>query len=150
MKHFLLLTLVVLKLLANSCDAQGCDFSMLADSLINSDENVYQLSRVFFPPVDNSPEFVTVHYNFTEIAEIQTWYWSVSISSFIHPPEVMQFMSLFFTKAHYFFSGDVQLTLAPVNQSSISDCAQDLKKMQLLTQRVSHSYLHNDVDNTYL
>ena len=111
-------------------------------------ENVYLLSRTFFPPVKNSPEFVNVTYNFTETAENQTWYWSESISSFIHPPEVLQFMSLFFTKPHHFFSGEVQLTLGPVNEMSISHCAQDLEKMQLLTQRVSLSCLHNNVDDT--
>ena len=147
MKTVLLLTLVVFNLLAIPwCDAQECNFSTLAKSLIKDEENMYQLSRVFFPPVANSPEFVTVEYFFNETLETQTWYWSTYISSFIHPPEVMQFMSLFFTKAHNFFKGEVQVSLAPVGNMSVSGCAKDLERMQLLTQRVSHGFNeHNNV-----
>ena len=109
---------------------------MLAKALIDNDENVFQLSRTFFPPTANSPEFVDVTYNFTETSETQTWYWSVSTSNFIHPQEVLQFMSLYFTKAYDFFSGDLKLTLSLMSNTSIPECAQDLEKMQLLTQHV--------------
>lgn len=109
---------------------------MLAKALIDNDENVFQLSRTFFPPTANSPEFVDVTYNFTETSETQTWYWSVSISNFIHPQEVLQFMSLYFTKVYDFFSGDLKLTMSLMSNTSIPECAQDLEKMQLLTQRV--------------
>ena len=137
MKRSSLLLLAVLTFSANTCCiAQECNFATLAKSLI-SDDNLYELSRTFFPPVKNSPEFVEVIYNFTETSVTQTWYWSVSTSSFIHPPEVLQFMSLFFTKPHKFFSGNIQLVLAPVDNLSVSECAKDLEKMQLLTQRVS-------------
>ena len=109
---------------------------MLAKALIDNDENVFQLTRTFFPPTANSPEFVDVTYNFTETLETQTWYWSVSTSNFIHPQEVLQFMSLYFTKAYDFFSGDLKLTLSLMSNTSIPECAQDLEKMQLLTQHV--------------
>ena len=142
----LLLTLIALHQFANiCCDAQECNFTTLAKSLIEDDENMYQLSRTFFPPVENSPEFVTVCYNFTETAETQTWYWSTSISSFIHPPEVMQYMSLLFSKPHNFFKGEVQVLLAPVNTLSVSGCARDPERMQLLTQRVSCGFNEHNV-----
>ena len=137
MKRFSLLLLAVFTLFSDtSCDAQECNFATLAKSLI-SDDNLYELSRNFFPPVKNSPEFVEVTYTFTETSQTQTWYWSEPVSSFIHPPEVLQLMSLLFIKAHKFFSGNIQLALAPVDNLSISECAKDLEKMQLLTQRVS-------------
>lgn len=136
------LSLLALVLFVNlCCEAQECDFIHLRTALVDNHENYYQLSRTFFPPVNNPPQFVEVTYNFTETSETQTWYWSDSISNFIHPPEVMQYMSLFFTKPHYFFSGSVQLVLPPViidgNTVSISECAKNLERMQLLTQRVS-------------
>ena len=45
-------------------------------------------------------------------------------------------MSLYFTKAYDFFSGDLKLTLSLMSNTSIQECAQDLEKMQLLTQHV--------------
>ena len=121
---------------------EGCNFTALAKALIRNDENKYQLSRAFFPPTKDAPEFVTVHYNIT--TKNQTWYWSRVTSSFIHPPKVIQFMSLLFIKPYEYFNQEVWLIL-----EGVPECAEDLEKMQFLTQRVSHSP-HTHIENNYI
>ena len=129
---------VIILLLTYCCsEAQVCKYAALENSLIETDENTHNLSRAFFPPVDNPPEFVQVNYAFSETAKTQSWCWSVTTSSFIHPPELLQFMSLFFAKPYIFYYGSVEVVLTSTNSGTVTGCADDLSKMQLLTQRVS-------------
>ena len=137
MEH-LTATLIAISFLTCYCNAINCRYKDLENSLLNTEENLYQLSRAFFPPVQNPPEFVTVSYYFPELDQTKVWYWSVFTSSFIHPPEVLQFISLFFTKPHYFYNGTVQLILNDTALERAGNCADDLLSMQLLTQRVSY------------
>ena len=117
---------------------QKCSFDALEKSLLETEDNKYELSRTFFPPVNNPPDFVTVYYKFSENnKEEAVWYWSAFTSGFIHPPEVLQFMSLFFTKPHGFYTETINITLSNTSEYTVADCSSDLQKMQLLTQRVS-------------
>ena len=129
-KHIMLCAIMLLKL--HQSDAQECNYVALADAVIKNQTNLYELSRAFFPPAANSPEFVAVSYILNGI-ENQTWYWSTFTSSFIHPPEVIQFMSLFFAKPHTYYKGKVRISIP----KEVAGCVNDLQKMQLLTQRVS-------------
>ena len=129
-------SLIVTSLMVCYTSALNCNYTLLEMSLMNSKENKYELSRAFFPPVDNPPEFITVKYHFLELDQNQTWYWSVFTSGLIHPPEVLQYMSLFFSKPYAFYNGVVYLVLTDIT-SETANCPDDLIKMQLLTQRVS-------------
>ena len=116
-------------------DAQECNYEDLVTSLLQTKDNQYQLSRTFFPPVKNPPEFVKVSYNFSESGDTQEWYWSMSTSSFIHPPEILQFTSLFFAKPHQFYDSRVYILLF---NSTMTECTTDYEKLQFLTQRVGY------------
>ena len=129
-------TLIVISLVVYYTSALNCSYELLEESLLNSNENKYELSRAFFPSVDNPPEFVTVNYYFPNRNENKLCFWSAFTSGFIHPPEVLQFISLFFAKPHTFYNGSVNLVLDNLTLET-TDCADDLLKMQLLTQRVS-------------
>ena len=119
----------------------GCDepeglclcYSELEDSLLATENNRISLSTAFFPLEDNQPEFVTIRYRFSESNRSQVWFWSTQMSHFLHPFEVFQFLSLFFTKPepHYTESLDITLKVECANLSSTD------VKLQLLTQRVS-------------
>ena len=122
---------IMLPMLLQS-DTQECNYMALAEAVIKNQTNLYELSRAFFPPAANSPEFVAVSYILNGIKN-QTWYWSTFTSSFIHPPEVIQFMSLFFAKPHVYYKGEVRINIP----KEVAECVCDLQKMQLLTQRVS-------------
>ena len=135
MEHFAS-TLIVISLAVYNTGALNCSYELLEKSLLTQ-QNKYELSRAFFPPIANPPEFVTVNYSFLEINQNKIWHWSVFTSGFIHPPEVLQYMSLFFGKPHAFYNGSIHLTLEKTTSETIADCAEDLQKMQLLTQRVS-------------
>jgi hypothetical protein len=129
-KYVVLCSLMLLKL--HQSDAQECDYVALAEAVINNNTNLYEISHAFFPPAANPPEFVAVNY-FLNGTENQMWYWSTFTSSFIHPPEVIQFMSLFFAKPHNYYKGEVRISIP----DEVAGCVNDLPKMQLLTQRVS-------------
>ena len=119
----------------------GCDepegmclcYSELESSLLATENNRISLSTVFFPLEDNQPEFVTIRYSFNSSNKTQVWFWSTQMSHFLHPFEVFQFLSLFFTKPEPYYTGstDIMLKAECANLSSTD------VKLQLLTQRVS-------------
>ena len=148
--HTLVLFGAVLLLQCFQSGSQECSYKTLEKALIQDENNMLSLSLAFFPPIQNSPEFVAVCYNFSETNEIQKWYWSEFTSSFIHPPEVFQFMSLFFAKPHKFYNGEVHIVLAALGNTTVVKCAKDLPKVQLLTQRVSDfQHTHYVLINRY-
>ena len=119
---------------ANLFDDSCKDYTVLENSLFENEANKMNLSVAFFPLQDNPPEFVKVTYNFGNVTQI--WFWSAHTSHFLHPFEVFQFMSLFFSKPGPYYTGNVTLTLRP-------ECAEPgllpngNSQLQLLTQRVS-------------
>ena len=129
-KHIVLGTILLFML--HQSNAHECNYVALAEAVIKDQTNLYELSRAFFPPAANSPEFVAVRYTVNGVQN-QTWHWSTFTSNFIHPPEVIQFMSLFFAKPHIYYKGEVSIHIP----KEVAGCVNDLKKMQLLTQRVS-------------
>lgn len=106
------------------------DYRTLANALINTSDNLYQLSITFFPTNRAPPAFVKViyHYDDTNITD-QEWLWSAGAFYFFQPLRIYQFTSLFFGNPE-FRSGIVILTL-PAN---CSDAPAPL--METLTQRV--------------
>ena len=101
--------------------------------MLATENNRISLSMVFFPLEDNQPEFVTIRYSFNGSNKIQVWFWSTQMSHFLHPFEVFQFLSFFFTKPEPYYTGslDIMLKAECANLSSTD------VKLQLLTQRVS-------------
>ena len=132
LQPFLLATFTLLQLV--HCE---CNFEDLVASLLQSEGNKYELAKTFFPPEGNPPEYVQVLYTFSETGDTQEWHWSTFTSSFIHPPEVHQFTSLFFAKPHRFYDGNVKLKLSNINKT-VFECTSNLEMIQFLTQRVSY------------
>lgn len=118
----------------NTCNV--C-YRALQEQLLKQDENVYRLSKAFFPPNTNPPEFVKVIYNFMnkdKINESQTWFWVEQSSYFLFPPDTFQFLSLFFGKPKTYYSQVVTVTL------NASEChGVNNSYMTLLTQRVRNT-----------
>ena len=117
---------------------QSCKDCYLAlkQELLKRDDNVFKLSEVFFPPDTNPPEFVAITYVFKDnngfghINDSQTWYWIEQSSYLLFPPDIFQYLSLFFGKPEEFYAQEVSVTL---NAECIGA---DMKHMTLLTQRV--------------
>ena len=106
--------------------------------LLGRDDNILNLSRAFFPPKSNIPEFVTVTYLFDNSSrDPQIWYWSHDSSYLFFQFTTFQYLSLFFGKPAQLFSQEVTLTLdntcATASNSSF----------RLLTQRVRQIRLDN-------
>ena len=119
----------------------GCDepeglclcYHELEDSLLATENNRIYLSMAFFPLEDNQPEFVTVRYSFDDSNTTQLWFWSTQMSHFLHPFEVFQFLSLFFTKPEPYYTGNLDIVL----KAECANLSSTDVKLQLLTQRVS-------------
>ena len=112
----------------------------LKQELLKRDDNVFQLSRTFFPPDTNPPEFVAVTYEYYDDLGLmngsQTWYWIEQSSYLLFPPDTFQYVSLFFGKPEEYYAQEVSVTLA-------ADCKEaDEMHMTLLTQRVRYQ-LHD-------
>lgn len=123
---------------SSSCE----NFRDLENSLFSNETNIIALSLTFFPLEDNSPEFVQVTYDFGEGIDQQVWYWSVQTSHFLHPFEVLQFLSLFFNKPEPYYSGSLNISLSPGCADAgflPGKSEREKPKLQLLTQRVSDS-----------
>jgi hypothetical protein len=120
--------------------SNGCKYQALITSLMSNSDNLHALSEAFYPPVNNNPEFMTVHYNFTDVGNEETWYWSAVTSHFIHPYEVFQYLSLFFVKPRVFYVGEVQINFTGTD-SMVTECINDNHVMQLVTQRVSQDLI---------
>ena len=105
----------------------------LAQHLFQSDENVFNLSKAFFPPETNTPDFVVVRYHLQNATynDTKTWFWGVSASYFMYPIATFQFLSLFFGKPQAFWATEVDVTL---NATECEGAKND--HLTLLTQRV--------------
>ena len=108
----------------------------LAQSLFQSDDNVFNLSQAFFPPDSNSPEFVVVRYHYKNESmhpwPVDVWFWAASASYFIYPQTTFQFLSLFFGKPEAYWTEEVDVTL------NATECLGAKRKhLLVLTQRVS-------------
>ncbi len=119
----------------NKTGCKDC-YIVLKESLLKRDENVRNLSEIFFPPQANLPEFVEITYIFGDDSNNkQVWYWTHESSYLFFPMETFQYLSLFFGKPAAFFSQKVNLTLD-------AECSEaNYKIMRLLTQRVSLIWL---------
>lgn len=122
---------------------RGCDkpegsclcYYELENSLLATELNRINLMTTFFPPEDNPPEFVTIKYHFENSSDTQLWFWSAQTSHFIHPFQVFQFLSLFFSKPEPYYSDTVKITL----KTECAKLSTTNTHLQLLTQRVSLS-----------
>ena len=101
----------------------------LKKSLLGRDDNIYSLSRTFFPTQDQPPEFVTVTYRFGDVSN-QTWFWSEKSSYLLFPIKTFQYLSLGFGKLERYVTQEVTLILDAECNST------DLRTLELLTQRV--------------
>lgn len=120
----------------NTC--KDC-YLALKQELLKQDGNIYNLSKAFFPPDTNPPEFVKVTYKFVNgdtINQSQTWFWVEQSSYFLFPPNTFQFLSLFFGKPERYYSQNVSVIL------NANEClGVDKGHLTLLTQRVRNNHV---------
>jgi len=119
---------------SNTCET--C-YQRLADSLTETGNNKYNLSRGFFPPDAVPPVLVKVTYHFINCTpptpcSSKTWYWTEGAYYIYQPLEVFVFRSLFFSPISI-RQGTVELQLP-------AECLDAPSEFyELLTQKVSSS-----------
>ena len=111
-------------------------YQTFANALLNTGDNKYKLSRVFFP-IDNVPPVqVEITYNSTSnTTEPRIWYWLKGAFFIIQPLELFEFRSLFFSVPSWYKES---ITLAlPDNCFSDNNKTNNNKLFfQYATQRV--------------
>ena len=109
----------------------------LAQHLFQNDENVFNLSKAFFPPETNTPDFVVVRYHLQNATynDTKVWFWGASASFFMYPIATFQFLSLFFGKPNAFWAAEVDVTLNATECEGAKN-----EHLTLLTQRVCIKY----------
>ena len=131
-------TFLIFSYLLGHAEGQTCrdNYKNLAETLINTSNNKYQLSIAFFPTQRAPPTLVKVIYVFDDINMTnEVWLWSLGAFYFFQPLEVFQFTSLLFGNPAEFRSGNVTLKLP-------ADCANaQAPIMETLTQRVRNASL---------
>jgi hypothetical protein len=113
---------------------QEC-YQTLVESLLGSDENLVNLSMAFYPPHTNPAEFVAVTFQYAnesteDVVGVETWFWAVSGSHFLHPLHVFTYISLLFEKPEPYFAQTANVTL------NASCMGARREHMILLTHRV--------------
>lgn len=106
----------------------------LVKSLLGNDENVFNLSYEFTPPLEDAPNSVIIKYHFVNETMHYTkrWYWAQSGAYFLHPLFVFQFISFLFGNPKPIYERVIDVTL------NATECyGVDNRHMILLTQRVS-------------
>ena len=68
----------------------------LKESLLSRDDNIQNLSSVFYPASANIPVFVTVTYNFNNTNASEVWYWTTDSAYLFFEITTFQYLSLFF------------------------------------------------------
>ena len=131
-------------------DCSKC-YDLLANELVISDRNRFNLQQAFFPPNDSNPAFVAVTYHFIRNATgptnysmaadgpKQVWFWTQSTFYLFQPIESLHFTSLLLSDRIQ-SSKKVSLYLQPSCEESSTDM------MRLLTQRVSLLYLMHNIE----
>ncbi len=117
-------------------------YDLLANEVVISNKNRYNLQKVFFPANASNPVFVMVTYHFIrnpdgptdylEEGPTHVWFWTKSAFYLFQPIASLQFTSLLFSDT-ISSSSKIDLYLQPSCEESSIDM------MQLLTQRVSEA-----------
>ena len=117
-------------------DKESCRdcYLTLVKSLFKNETNVFNLTRIFLPPIGNPPDSVIVTYQFyNETIDIkEVWFWATTFGYFLHPLAHFEYMSLLFGKPEPLHKQSVSVTLNATECYGVSDGF-----MLLLTQRVS-------------
>ena len=110
-------------------------YNALAKSLLDNDENVFNLSTAFTAGDLDDPSLVIVNYWFQfneEPSRVETWLWANTQTYFLLPLGMFQFISLFFGNPKRFYEKSVNFIL------NGTECyGAQSTHMHLLTKRVS-------------
>ncbi|CAI8053281.1 hypothetical protein GBAR_LOCUS29142, partial [Geodia barretti] len=113
-----------------------CDYNMLEDAL-KEDQNKFLLQTTFFPPNVDSPVYVTVTYNFSTSSV--DYVWSTATLYFILHPNIIGYLSLFFSYIERYRVVQLELNLPEECSSLASNTNSDATNFLFtLTHRLRH------------
>ena len=153
---------MIFALMLISAEANDCTtFSGLMELILTTDDNLYHLNDMFYPPRDVPPTFVDVTYHFKERSNISnvladtmsycnvTYIWAEGGFLLIQPPSIFQLTSLLFNQVELWGENEEKLLLSLpwqcrilVQMSNNSNCACDgsddgARILDLATQQVT-------------
>ncbi len=121
---------------SSSCDT----LKLLAKELYNTKRNVLNMTKIFFPPLQDAAKFLQVRYSFEdENGDVDncniSYIWAEGGFLLIQPPWIFQFTSLFFNHiANNNYDPHLELTLPKacrhlvhVHNNSLCSCKKDTR-----------------------
>ena len=147
MKHFHPIILVCAALAAKSfaADTQNVsvnctnNFTVLENALLETNDNIFQLTTTYFPPDEENPLYVDVYYTFCDSSNKTHYIWSAATLYFIVRQPALAYLSQFYSHIRDPRIAVLTLTLP-------ADCAELVKDTSsrkenllfVLTQRVNN------------
>ena len=149
LSFILIFSLVAVAELASYYSDCPIRLSTLERALFQTEDNLFELNRIFFPPSKRPSRFIRVTYRFLDEIDDQdgllcnvTYIWAIGSFLFFQPPRVFMFNSLFFNYPNNDLT-DLPLVLPsecrPLIQSERDGectCTADSQHLDVLTQQV--------------
>ena len=135
---------VLASVLSTAADAQdmyancSTNYSVLENALLETSDNLFQMSTVFFNPNYANPLYVDVYYNFSGSSTQAHYKWSTASLYLIVAPPALGYLSLFFSYFDETRMGTLTLQL-PSHCKGLNDVTASTREnfLFVLTQRVS-------------
>ena len=140
------LVFAAIAIIASATNYSDCSSKLrtLEHALYDTEDNLFELNRVFFPPSTRTSRFIRVTYKFLD--ELNhcnvTYIWAIGSFLFFQPPRIFMFNSLFFNYPNNDLT-DLYLTLPGECRPLIGEelngkcsCTDDSKLLDILTQQV--------------
>ena len=115
------------------------NYTVLENALLETDDNMYQLTTAFYPPNDDPPLYVNVYYHFSDNNQVEYIWSSASLYLSVHP-RPLGYLSLFFCYIEDSRIINLNLQL-PIECSELANNTSSDKDnfLFVITQRVSNT-----------
>ena len=135
---------------ANQSNFSECStqLDVLEDALFTTGDNIFELSRIFYPPSERTTRFIRVVYIFLDDEGEEngcnvTYFWAIGGFLLLQPPSLFRYNSLFFNYPNNDLTElDLKLPSAcrPLIGADMSvrecSCANSSERLNILTQQV--------------
>jgi hypothetical protein len=132
----------------NDC---ATNLGTLEEALYESENNLFQLNQIFYPPSEPTTIFIRVNYIFGDECNV-TYIWAIGAFLFLQPPTLFKYTSLFF----YYPSNELTtLSLQLPNEcmdlitenemDGNCSCKNDSHMLNILTQQVRPLHALNNM-----
>ena len=150
MKNFHQMFLLCVTLAAVNCAAYAqnayadctTNFTLLENALLETSDNIFQLTTTYFHPDVEKPLYVDVYYNFSDYSPEAHYIWSAATLFFIVRPPALTYLTQFYSHLQDNRMTSLTLQLPADCADLVNDTRSNRENfLFVLTQRVNHVFL---------